>query len=280
MQVKVYEVYAFTNNGEGGNRAGVVLDASKLSDDQMQLIAHAVGASETAFVLSDKTETAHLRFFTPTVEVPLCGHATIATWSLMHKLGLYKSGKYTQVTGAGIIHISVSDDGLIFMEQPKQKFRETLDPALIADELAIPVDIIDSTIKPQIVQHALMLGIKSKEILNRYILNKPKLLAFNKKYDFKGLHMFVILKTKDLVAAVRDFDPIVGIDEDAATGTTNGSFLTYLRHYNALPRQEVHKIEQGEALGQLSHIYGKFKDDRVWIGGYAQDTIHELIELI
>lgn len=279
MKVKVNEVYAFTTGDEGGNRAGVVLNALKLTDDQMQSIAHKVGASETAFVLSDGNETIHLRFFTPTVEVSLCGHATIATWSLMHKLGMYKPGAYTQATSAGVIHISIGNDGLIFMEQPKQKFGKILDPAQVANDLELPVDILDGNLKPQIVQQALMLGIKSKEILNSYILNKPKLLACNRKYGFKGLHMYVTLKSKDFIAAVRYFDPIVGIDEDAATGTTNGSFLTYLSHYGVLPKQEVYKIEQGEALGQPSHIYGMFKNDRVWIGGYAQDTMDKLIEL-
>lgn len=114
-----------------------------------------------------------------------------------------------------------------------------------------------------------MLELISKDVLNRFNLDKAKLLALNRKYNFKGLHLFVLLDDPHTLAAVRDFDPIVGIDEDAATGTTNGSFLAYLKQYDALPLQDVYKIEQGEAMGQLSDIYGKFQNDRVWIGGKA-----------
>lgn len=96
MNVKVNEVYAFVANGLGGNKAGVVLDAEKLSNKQMQSVAHAVGAPETAFVLTDNEASYRLRFFTPTVEVSLCGHATIATWSFTFTQGLHKAGAYTQ----------------------------------------------------------------------------------------------------------------------------------------------------------------------------------------
>jgi PhzF family phenazine biosynthesis protein len=274
MDINVPVVNAFVANGKGGNPAGVVLEASVLSDEQMQYIAHEVGASETAFVLPDEKASYRLRFFTPTVEVDLCGHATIATWSHMYANGHCQPGSYLQNTLAGFINISVSEDGLVFMEQPEQKFGEVLDYAVIAKALDIPEEHFDKRFTPQIVQQALLLGFKSKELLNNFSLDAAKLIELNRKYNFKGLHIFVMLENSEAIAAVRDFDPIVGIDEDAATGTTNGSFLTYLRHYNVLPDQEVYKIEQGEAMGQLSSIYGKFKNDRVWIGGTAAESKH------
>jgi len=123
------------------------------------------------------------------------------------------------------------------------------------------------------------MSLKSKELLNVFKLNKEKLLGLNKKYNFKGLHLFVMQDDSEILAAVRDFDPIVGIDEDAATGTTNGSFLTYLKHYNALPNQDLYKIEQGEAMGQLSYIHGKFQNGRVRIGGTAREAASLHIKL-
>jgi PhzF family phenazine biosynthesis protein len=274
MSTDVAVVNAFVADGKGGNPAGVVLDASNLSDAQMQDIAYKVGASETAFVMPAADASYRIRFFTPTVEVPLCGHATIATWSYMYANGYCQTGTYTQSTLAGLIHISVSDDGLIFMEQPEQAFKEILSFADISEALGIPEDAFNTKFKPQIVQRALMLSLKSKAVLNSFDLDTAQLIKLNKKHGFEPLHMFVMLKDGAILAAVRDFDPIVGIDEDAATGTTNGSFLTYLRHYDALPRREIYKIEQGEAMGQLSHIYGKFRDDRVWIGGLATQSKH------
>jgi predicted PhzF superfamily epimerase YddE/YHI9 len=71
----------------------------------------------------------------------------------------------------------------------------------------------------------------------------------------------------------------VGIDEDAATGTANGSFLTYLQSINAIKEQPAYMIIQGEAMGQLSNIYGKFEKGRVWIGGKALESIEREVEL-
>ncbi len=279
MNVEVNEVYAFVANGVGGNKAGVVLDAEKLSDKQMQFVAHAVGASETAFVLPDTQATYRLRFFTPTVEVPLCGHATIATWSLMFTQGLHKAGAYTQNTQAGLIHISINDEGLIFMEQPEQELGAYLDPALVSKELGIPEHILDKQYKPQIIQQNLMVALTSKDVLNNLSLNLQKVIKFGNERGFTGLHVFVLLDNHGSLAAVRDFAPAVGIDEDAATGTANGSFLTYLKNNDYLPEQGIYKIEQGEAMGQLSNIFGKFEGSRVWVGGKAQDSIHTQIEL-
>ena len=73
----ILRLSAFTDTPDGGNPAGVVLDASALTDAQMQQIAADVGYSETAFVTNPTNNT--VRYFSPVAEVPFCGHATIAT---------------------------------------------------------------------------------------------------------------------------------------------------------------------------------------------------------
>src|SRR4051794_21703541 len=70
---------AFTDSPDGGNPAGVVLDASALSDAEMQRIAADLGFSESAFVTTREDGTYDVRYFSPAMEVPFCGHATIAT---------------------------------------------------------------------------------------------------------------------------------------------------------------------------------------------------------
>jgi PhzF family phenazine biosynthesis protein len=72
---------AFAATPEGGNPAGVVLDAAHLDDASMQRIAAEVGYSETAFVVGRdaETRTFRVRFWSPAAEVPFCGHATVAT---------------------------------------------------------------------------------------------------------------------------------------------------------------------------------------------------------
>ncbi len=85
----IYVVDAFTTKPNTGNRAGVVLDADHLTAQEMQDIAAFAGYSETAFVLSpkDQSHDIHVRYFTTTHEVPICGHATIATHFLRATTG-------------------------------------------------------------------------------------------------------------------------------------------------------------------------------------------------
>ncbi|MCB0334808.1 MAG: PhzF family phenazine biosynthesis protein, partial [Bdellovibrionales bacterium] len=83
MEIEVFVVSAFGMNESGGNPAGIVLDAQGLSDSQMLQIAAEVGLSETAFLSPSDSCDFRLRFFTPVSEVGLCGHATIATYSLL-----------------------------------------------------------------------------------------------------------------------------------------------------------------------------------------------------
>lgn len=78
MKPQIYHVDAFTSEPFRGNSAGVVLHADTLSDAQMQLIARELRHSETAFLLKSEESDVRIRYFTPTVEVPICGHATVA----------------------------------------------------------------------------------------------------------------------------------------------------------------------------------------------------------
>ena len=87
--MKYYIVDAFTNHPFGGNTAGVVLLESDTfpTDNLMQSIAAELRYSETAFVRSDGNAHYTVRYFTPKGEVELCGHATVATFALLHQLG-------------------------------------------------------------------------------------------------------------------------------------------------------------------------------------------------
>ena len=76
-------VAAFTKDGGGGNPAGVVLDAVGLSSTERQRVATAVGAPETAFVEGAADGAFVVEFYTPTKQVPDCGHATVATFALL-----------------------------------------------------------------------------------------------------------------------------------------------------------------------------------------------------
>ncbi|HSX41321.1 MAG TPA: PhzF family phenazine biosynthesis protein [Candidatus Saccharimonadales bacterium] len=266
--MKVHIVSAFTRTSGGGNPAGVVLDASNLTAAQMQLIAHTVGASETAFVLPSESMDYNFRYFTPTQEIALCGHATIASWVLLTQQNSGIAGIYKIKTLAGQIGIEVDNDGKVFMEQPEQAFKKLVSKAEVTEVIGVKDTEIFDNLPLQIVNNQLLVPMTSTEALNNLAPDKKSLVKTSSKHDFFGFHCFVLSKN-DILAEVRNFCPRVGIYEDAATGTAAGSFLEYLRHYEALPRRDVYRISQGKAMGRPSEIYGKFKNGRCWIGGYA-----------
>ncbi len=278
----IYEVRAFTANGKHGNPAGVVLDADELSTEQRQAIAAGAGFSETAFVGMSEKATRSVTFFTPTTEVDLCGHATIATWSLLYQLDHVLAGTYSQETRAGVLEVEVSSDGLVFMEQMPAVFdQQKLDATTIANLLNISTSNLHEDLHPQIVSTGLrdvLVPVKEKAVLGRLQPDLPAIAEFSKAYNCSGLHVFCPLPEGDSVAAARNFAPADGIPEECATGTSSGALLCYLRKYNALPDYSEYRIEQGEAMGQLSYIYGKFRQNIVWVGGQATQTNKRLID--
>ncbi|HEX5336333.1 MAG TPA: PhzF family phenazine biosynthesis isomerase, partial [Propionicimonas sp.] len=107
---------AFADGPDGGNPAGVMLDATGLDDDQMQGLAARIGYAETAFVTEHNVggdpRRSRLRYFSPIAEVPFCGHATIATAvALAERQG---AGPYTFETVVGPITLHTArDDGAV-----------------------------------------------------------------------------------------------------------------------------------------------------------------------
>jgi phenazine biosynthesis protein PhzF family len=169
MKVAVYKINAFAKTREGGNAAGVVKNADTLSEKEMRKIAAILGFSETAFILGSDVADFKVRFFTPSDEVDLCGHATIATFYTMASLGLLKPGRYKQETKAGILGIEIKEDKTVMMSQPIPVFSEIIDKDEIADSLNIKASQMPEDLSAQVVSTGLrdiMVPIKSLKILN------------------------------------------------------------------------------------------------------------------
>src|SRR5581483_413324 len=228
MQIIAYTINSFTAHGSGGNSAGVVFDADDLSNQQMLATAAKLGYSETAFVSKSAKATHKVQFFTPTEEVDLCGHATIATWALMFQKGIHKSGTYSQETLAGLLGIDIADTGIVYMQQTLPKFYERV----LADEtlpvLGIPESGLNNVLKPQVVSTGLkdlLVPVKDKDILYTMQPDFGAMTALSEKYDVTGLHVFCLLHGQESLAIARNFAPRVGIPEESATGTSNGALL-------------------------------------------------------
>jgi PhzF family phenazine biosynthesis protein len=96
LKTTAHIVHAFTAVPTGGNPAGVVLEADRLCAAQKQAIARQLGLSETAFLSRSARATLKAELFTPTRQIPHCGHATVAAFSLCRHLGLLPDGVHTQ----------------------------------------------------------------------------------------------------------------------------------------------------------------------------------------
>jgi len=141
--IEVHLVNAFTAFDEGGNPAGVVLNADSLSAEEKLKVAQAVGYSETAFVSKDEYADVALSFFTVTGEVDFCGHATLAAFSLMFQQGILKAGDYTQRTKAGMLGVSITGDGNVVMEQKSPEFTQRLPYEDVSELIGIAPDVLD-----------------------------------------------------------------------------------------------------------------------------------------
>lgn len=268
---KLYRLTAFPKTAGGGNKAGVYLDADNLSEARMQKIAKEVGYSETAFVTESDRADFRVRFFTPVSEVDLCGHATIATFNLLRDLGRIVPGEYTQETKAGILRLSVREKR-VFMEQIPPFFGSTVSRSELAAcfiGLEFAYDL-----EPRIVSTGLreiFIPVKSREALFQLQPDFDKIIDLCRKYDTIGMHVFALDVEAD--AYSRNFCPLVGVNEESATGTSNGALGCYLFAYHEPKRQYV--LRQGYNMGLPSEIITRLeisdqKITGVWVGGTAR----------
>src|SRR6056297_2983842 len=115
--VRTLLVDAFTDEALAGNAAGVVPDADGLTEAQMQAVARELSVSETAFLTESDDADRRVRYFTPTTEVDLCGHATVAAHAHLLDDGVVAPGTHTLETNVGVLDVEVTEDGVVWMTQ-------------------------------------------------------------------------------------------------------------------------------------------------------------------
>ncbi|MGC5012391.1 PhzF family phenazine biosynthesis protein [Streptosporangium sp. DT93] len=233
--MEILRYTAFTHDPEGGNPAGIVLEAAALSDAEMLAVAAEVGYSETAFVTArdDERRAFQVRYFAPTAEVAFCGHATIATAvALAERLG---TGRLLFDTGAGEIAVDteVVDDVLraTLTSVPTRSVpvaEEALEETLAA--LGWSRDELDPAFPPHVafggVQH-LVLAAASRERLAGLDYDYERLKAVMTRQDWTTVNLF--WRESDERFHARNPFPIGGVVEDPATGAAAAAFGGYLR---------------------------------------------------
>ena len=268
--MRYYIVDAFTDQPFGGNPAGVVLlDGNSFPSETLMLqIAAELRYSETAFVRRDSEKEFTIRYFTPMAEVELCGHATIASFALMHrKLG---------VTGSCLCHtkagdISVEAGPRVLMQMTASKIVQSIDET---EGIYRAIGICDytPTLPVMIVSTGLpdfMIQVKNVETLNRLPLDMNAISAVTEKHNAVSFHVFAF-GNDGYTAHVRDFGPLYGVPEESATGTANASLTHYLQQNGCFPATGDFSFLQGEAMGRPSVVATRVTPDgTIYVGGTA-----------
>ena len=253
-----YRRSAFTDNPKGGNPAGVWIGETLPPVDVMQRIAAEIGFSETAFVTPTSGQTRTIRYYSPEMEVPFCGHATIATGVVLGEIE--GDGTYRLATAVGEVPVTVQSQGgmreasltsvePMFTSASKALVNETI------TALGWEFSDLDDSIPP------------AKAFAGAWHLvlaiHDPQRLA-RLNYDFESLKALMLregLTTLQLVWREstylfhsRNPFPVGGVVEDPATGAAAAALGGYLRGAKLIVTPATILIRQGEAMGRPSRL--------------------------
>lgn len=268
--MKYYVVDAFADRPFGGNTAGVVLLGNEPFPDEglMLQVAAELRYSETAFVRRLTPTEYHVRYFTPTAEVELCGHATVASFALLHRLGDAR-GRCLCRTLAGDLDIDAGERVMMQMATPRVV-------KTIADTRAVYRSLGIADYRPELPVQVVYAGLSDIMIpvpdgatLNTLQPDMEAVAAVTGEHDAVSFHLFA-LATDGHTAHVRDFAPLYGIPEESATGTANAALTHYLAVNNVIPAQGDFSFLQGEAMGRASVVATRITPSgAVYVGGTA-----------
>ncbi len=264
----VKHIDAFTSKAFAGNPAAVVLSGDGLTEEQMQSISREMNLSETAFVLSPSNKHADLRirWFTPTNEVALCGHGTIAGFHALAEENLYgmkKNGSYAfhLETASGILDVLVvkkSGIATVKFSLPMPQFKKNQH---LKTDFLPPLGMQENDFDKRL---------PCVSWVNAYLPVRRLSVLYDLRPDFQLLKK-VLLRKKLLGVCVfsaetidrsstfhsRFFAPNDGIDEDPVTGSANGPLGVYMVEQGLVGKSDglIEMIgEQGDAIGRPGRV--------------------------
>ncbi|MFE3112908.1 PhzF family phenazine biosynthesis protein [Kitasatospora indigofera] len=268
---------AFAADPAGGNPAGVVLDATELDAGAMLGIAAGLGYSESAFLTPGTAPGHHtVRYFSPLMEVPFCGHATVASAvALAERAG---PGRFTFHTGVGEVPVEVEQDGSGLLRATLTSLAPHTEPVTEADvEQALALlGWAAADLDPELPPRIAYAGAR-----HLVLAAGTRARLADLAYDFDGLAAW--MTARDLITLqlvwredthtfhVRDPFPVGGVVEDPATGAAAAAFGAYLREIGAVKAPVELTLHQGEDLGRPGELRVTLHegDDRVRVSGTA-----------
>jgi PhzF family phenazine biosynthesis protein len=250
MNIPFYQVDAFTERLFGGNPAGVCPLDQWLADEVMQKIAMENNLSETAFFVK-KGDGFHIRWFTPKVEVNLCGHATLASAHVIFQYLGYQAEVISFESRSGILNVRKESD-LLVLDFPANKPQRTALPNDFVQSLNItPVQCFRG-------KEDYLLLYKSQHEIEALVPDFRRL----EKTDARAVIVTAPGDQSDFVS--RFFAPRVGVDEDPVTGSAHTVLIPFWAE--KLGKTEMKALQLSRRGGAL---FCRLRDERVDIGGKA-----------
>jgi PhzF family phenazine biosynthesis protein len=250
---------AFTEIPEGGNPAGVVLDAGSLDPAAMQAIAAEVDYSETAFLLpGTDLRDRPVRYYSPLAEVPFCGHATIAT-AVAHA-ERHGPGRLVLHTRSGPVQVDTVEEGgrivaTLVSVAPRVDPVTDADIAEALAALGWAADDLDPALPPRVAYAGashLVVAAATRERLARLDYDFDRLGALMAARDWTTAQL--VHRTGPATFDARDPFPPGGVYEDPATGAAAAAFGAYLAEVGAVHPPARVTITQGVDMGRPSTL--------------------------
>lgn len=275
--VEILRYAAFTAGGRGGNPAGVVLDARRLPDSDMQTIARHLNYSETAFVTAplDESGSAPVRYFAPLREVPFCGHATIATAVALAERGAPESLTFLTAAGTVAVRTERTADGVL------AELTSVAPRVSEADRRLVTEALTALRWSPDDLDPGYPAAIADAGARHLVLVTRTRQRLADLDYDFDRLA--ALMRAEELITLqlvwpenagrYHSRNPFAGsgVVEDPATGAAAAALGGYLRHYGLVPDVGEFTISQGVDMGSPSEIVVRLEAGQpgVRVRGYA-----------
>jgi PhzF family phenazine biosynthesis protein len=269
------QVDVFTDKPFLGNPVAVVIGGEDLDTEAMQRIANWTNLSETTFLLKSAQADYRLRIFTPQHELPFAGHPTIGTAHAALESGFVpKKSRLTQECGAGLIELSVEDDGRIFLRGPPAK-TESLDESipsipLVPGGKVIKVDVGPVWVVGEMTDARALAALKP---------DMTALARWSLSLGVSGATVFAASGESASAIHVRSFAPAHSIPEDPVCGSGNLSVAVFLKETGQARRfGDAYVARQGMQLGRNGRVSVRI-DEKIQIGGHAVTCVEGTLKL-
>jgi PhzF family phenazine biosynthesis protein len=274
--VKFRQVDVFTDKPFLGNPVAVVIGADGLDGQTMQRIACWTNLSETTFLLESSRADYRLRIFTPRQELPFAGHPTIgAAHAALESGFISRKSRLKQECGAGLIELSVEDDGRIFLRGPAAKAarveKQIPSIPLAPASAVMKVDVGPVWVVGEVTDAAALAALKP---------DMTALAEWSEALRVTGATVFAPSDDSLSGIHVRSFAPAHGIPEDPVCGSGNLSVGVFLRENELLERfGNAYIARQGMQLGRDGRVSVRVRQDFIEIGGHAVTCVEGMLNL-